>query len=448
MKSSKLENNKSAFSDGLEQFKNKYIINKGIPNNKGKLKLIKSKNSSSSLEPNNNEEELSNSQIDNESNNTHFHASEINEEIYPGEVFIIPNKGENLLNKKLSFSELEKNEKIIENNNSFNENSKHEFLLESIRGIKSYKENYNSLEKIQNNLNDIFSKKSNKRILLKLNKQLNEKNENHNTNLSIESDIKIEILSIYDNINKLSNFRFYNNESLQLKVKNIVQKKSDELSFSSSRNDYDIFQPNNNKKGNKSVKSIINLSSINKTKAISSGKLPFVKEREKSLISNNNRSFIHNNNLFIKKKSKNIINKRKNIFIKIGRKFNDELDSELKRSKKFSRTKVYSAIFNSNNNTNVNNSSYLNRKYTQANRMGISNKKKENSKILNNKTLLIPNNDYFKKRKNGSLLSKINLNIEKTNQNLNNPDEFYSNYFQSLLEGEDKNMDKDEKKNF
>ena len=152
------------------------------------------------------------------------------------------------------------------------------------------------------------------------------------------------------------------------------------MSFSSSRNDYDIFQPNINKKGNKSVKSIINLSSINKTKAISSGKLPFVKEREKSLISNNNRSFIHNNNLFIKKKSKNIINKRKNIFIKVGRKFNDELDSELKRSKKFSRTKVYSAIFNSNNNTNVNNSSYLNRKYTQANRMGISNKKKRTLK--------------------------------------------------------------------
>ncbi len=32
------------------------------------------------------------------------------------------------------------------------------------------------------------------------------------------------------------------------------------------------------------------------------------------------------------------------------------------------------------------------------------------------------------------LLSKINFNIQRTNQNLNNPEEFYSNYFNSILE--------------
>ena len=40
------------------------------------------------------------------------------------------------------------------------------------------------------------------------------------------------------------------------------------------------------------------------------------------------------------------------------------------------------------------------------------------------------------KKKKDNLLSQINLNIKKTNQNLNNPEEFYSNYFTSLLEGE------------
>ena len=40
------------------------------------------------------------------------------------------------------------------------------------------------------------------------------------------------------------------------------------------------------------------------------------------------------------------------------------------------------------------------------------------------------------KKKKDNLLSQINLNIQKTNQNLNNPEEFYSNYFNFLLEGE------------
>ena len=50
-------------------------------------------------------------------------------------------------------------------------------------------------------------------------------------------------------------------------------------------------------------------------------------------------------------------------------------------------------------------------------------------------SLVVNNNNKNKKNKD-NLLSLINLNIQKTNQNLNNPDEFYSNYFNFLLEGE------------
>ena len=46
------------------------------------------------------------------------------------------------------------------------------------------------------------------------------------------------------------------------------------------------------------------------------------------------------------------------------------------------------------------------------------------------------NPDIKSKKRNNNLLSKIAFNIQKTNQNLNNPDEFYSNYFNSLLKGE------------
>jgi len=63
----------------------------------------------------------------------------------------------------------------------------------------------------------------------------------------------------------------------------------------------------------------------------------------------------------------------------------------------------------------------------------------------NNKSTLIANGEQNHKRRN-SLLNKINLNILKTNQNLNNPDEFYSNYFQSLLEVEKKNIGKNDNK--
>ena len=52
-----------------------------------------------------------------------------------------------------------------------------------------------------------------------------------------------------------------------------------------------------------------------------------------------------------------------------------------------------------------------------------------------------PSNFFSKKKKEDNLLSMINLNIQKTNQKLNNPNEFYSMYFQSLLKN-DKRLEK------
>jgi hypothetical protein len=60
----------------------------------------------------------------------------------------------------------------------------------------------------------------------------------------------------------------------------------------------------------------------------------------------------------------------------------------------------------------------------------IKAKSRKNSNILTTTTLI------KSKKKKDNILSQINLNIKKTNQNLNNPEEFYSNYFTSLLEGE------------
>ena len=63
-----------------------------------------------------------------------------------------------------------------------------------------------------------------------------------------------------------------------------------------------------------------------------------------------------------------------------------------------------------------------------------------------NKVILNRNEEPIHKKRRASLINTINLNIEKTNQNLNNPDEFYSNYFQLLLEDRNKNRGKDNKK--
>ena len=133
------------------------------------------------------------------------------------------------------------------------------------------------------------------------------------------------------------------------------------------------------------------------------------------------------------------------------------MESEKVSKKKDSlKNKSVNNITNISNITNTNNKSniniYINRKFIHAktNKMNKSIIKDKN-KLKINKTLFIQNNssnDISKKKKNISLLSKINSNIIKTNQNLNNADEFYSNYFQSILEEEKKNMDEIEKKKF
>ena len=64
-------------------------------------------------------------------------------------------------------------------------------------------------------------------------------------------------------------------------------------------------------------------------------------------------------------------------------------------------------------------------------------------RIRKNSTLVSP---LKWKKKKDSLISKINFNIQKNNQNLNNTDEFYSNYFNSIILGELSNQKKNNKK--
>lgn len=267
-------------------------------------------------------------------------------------------------------------------------------------------------------------------------------------------------MSLYENINKLSNFEFHKNKSLQNKIKSILKEKPDNddtNSLSSSNSGYVNNKPKYhlNSNINQSIKNIIKLYPIRQKNIISEMNLPYISNSGKntSHINATNKN-VHKNIINMKKekfdKRKSVVENRRQIFSEV-------LESEKVSKKKDSlKNKSVNNITNISNITNTNNKSniniYINRKFSHAktNKMNKSIIKDKN-KLKINKTLFIQNNssnDFSKKKKNISLLSKINSNIIKTNQNLNNPDEFYSNYFQSILEEEKKNMDEIEKKKF
>jgi len=72
------------------------------------------------------------------------------------------------------------------------------------------------------------------------------------------------------------------------------------------------------------------------------------------------------------------------------------------------------------------------KKYNKSNSIKI--KRNENNNI--NKKGLLPRKSFafgFKNNKRPNLLNVISQNIEKNQMNLNNPDEFYSEYFSNIL---------------
>ena len=387
---SKEKNNKSNITSNdvkfdnikndLEVFRKKYVLNEDN-NNKCDVKeksIIKSSSSYGDNDPLS--DNISNNIINDMSNNINFQY-EINDEFYPGEHLKTPKREENILNNKESLIKFEKIWKNRIKNNYF-ESSRLRLLLETNKNLKTYNENQDindNYYKNKNNFTDIIVHKNANSLYQKM-----KNNDKYiNSKLSIESNIKIKILSIYENINLLSNYKFYKDKSLQLKIKNILEKEiQSEITSSSSSDSLNIEKIKENQNHNNSLKNFPKISMTKGTKTISAEKL----ENKKSLNFNNNR-------------------------------FNN------------------SVIFTNHSKIKKN----LSRRNTQACGM---NKDIKNNFNKENKNKTIVTQEFTKKKKKKGLLSKINMNIEKTNQNLNNPNEFYSNYIQSLLEGEKKSRGK------
>ena len=378
-----------------------------------------------------------NNQLDKDSNNSYFIGSKINEEIYPGEICNVPIREELLLKKKISLSKVESKSKIGNLNDNLNnfENSKIKALLENTSSnVNDFIRNENRKTKI-----DLKNNKTNFYVNYDLNEKEIDSNKvsktSKNVILFIESKIKIEIPTLYENIYKLSNYKYHDNKQLQNKVKDLLSKESPHIysSLSSARVDINLLN-SNTKINNNPLKQRNTISSTNSPDKIKKNSLI------KSNISMNN-SF-NNSILNIRKKPYDI--KRRSVFIKIPEhpNFKEKIQSELFHSPSLNYNpfkRQMSQISHSKISGNKL-KPVLSRKQTQAPMFGT----KSNINIHGdcNKSTLIVNPEQNHKRKN-SLLNKINLNIQKTNQNLNNPDEFYSNYFQSLLEVE-KNIGKND----
>jgi hypothetical protein len=139
-------------------------------------------------------------------------------------------------------------------------------------------------------------------------------------------------------------------------------------------------------------------------------------------INSNSQSFKHSSSF----NETNNLKYRKNLYkTGIGSELFDNSQTNIKMINKFSNKRKSSKallfgnlnLLNNNNKVTFNNSKEIQKKI---------NKKRRNSIIIT----------HFPQNKKKDLLSQINFNIQKTNQNLNNPDEFYSNYFNSILGGE------------
>jgi len=430
------------------------------------------------------------SENQNNASNINSYEKEINIEIYPGEEIEF-NKDENLLYKKIDFNPKDncndfkdieyKNTKLEKLLKSFEDESQSQSKKDktlkskenSSRYLSDLKEKDVENSKTSNNDSDSDNTSTirNNNINYKSNQTSNNipspiNNTQQKTNwdsniLSINNDISLMIEASYENYNLISGDILIKNKSLQTKLKNYLLDET--LNFSR-------FNTNTNflKKTNSIADSIKNKSIFQSTigpnkrlTSITSNKnnitnIQRIKTRKKksshSLMSKRSKTINSNSQMFERTSSfyENNINKIR----KSRNKFQTGIGSDLFGSSalinKLGKKKLgLNGLNFKNNNTNISSATKIQNFNTNISNFNNSSKdlqKKIAKKRRNSVVINFPNNKNNKKKDN--LLSLINFNIQKSNQNLNNPDEFYSNYFNFLLEGEiEKNNQKNNNNN-
>ena len=361
---------------------------------------------------------------DNNSNNFQYDKI-INDEIYPGEEIKI-NKEDNLLFRKVDISyPFIRNSSLLDLDKS--RNSKIELLLKSIDEKElnnSININSNNISKYNNDNNNDNNNNSNN--ILNINKkELNEdliniKNTKNkkwgNDLLYIKNNISFKYESSYENCNLISGQKLIRNKSNQLKLKNFLINEILNKSLSKRNTFFEIVH-------NKIMN--LNNTQINHIETD--------KEKKENIIKRNTQA-----SSFLNKQKRKM--KKFTTFIGVPTMIKGSNKPKLNRTsslneKDTNKLRHFQDDFNNNLHFSQRKTFKNQRKriLSSKNLYNFSNEKTK--KMIMKKSSIVSSTNKTKKKKD-NLLSKINLNIRKTEQNLNNPEEFYSNYFQKLLEGE------------
>ena len=402
-----------------------------------KNNVYSSKSVNNDILNNNKEEKIS--ETDNSYNRI------INNELQSDEAINII-KEENLLNKKIDLDIVSQKQSDINNNinKSLKKKSKLKKLLKLLENKND--DNINSDENSNENSNedkdDIDSQNlvSNDSIESsdtppkKMNaKKLNPIRKKNANFLSINKNISFKIKSSYENLNVISGKILIKSKRLQNKLKNYLLDEIQNIS------ELDTNINKNKNMFSEEIKKINTFGApiysrdkrnnkvMNSPKADLGQFSPSPFDFRKNQLFNRNDSFHYSKS--IDKKSKRL-NNSFSLFINNKIDKNSKINKiqtgpgvELKKGK-VSQFETLNKNVNKiniiNNNINYIKNSTLDRQKNNKPKKISSIKKKRDNSLSNN---------------NSNLLSQINLNIQKTNQNLNNPEQFYSSYFNSLLEG-------------
>ena len=338
----------------------------------------------------------------NDIDNLEFKSYEINDEIYPGENFIIKTY-ENEKPKNLIISNKEEPRKIISDNNVYINNY-------NIIKTPCYKAYYNNNYNIHN-------------------QNVEFKNNRNFENLKISSSIStLEINSSYENINTITNHRYISNNELKKKTKLFLLEECKQIE--------------ENLNTNISIKKkIIKEQKINSKSQKSKKKSDF-KKVPTNIIENNN---LQNKNKIKVSSTNSIFESKKKICM------NKEMD-KYEKNDIFNNSKnkrMASSISLSIKNKINSNLDYLNNIHTIKDKShlgfeknAILEEKLENS---NDKKSLDESINSSKRKKNQKEMDIIALNIQKSSQNLNQPDLFYADLFSHLIK---KDNQKNQKSKF
>ena len=317
---------------------------------------------------------------------TPYKAEEINDEIYPGEIF-----------------EVEKHK---------NFNNKTGFLSQD----KEYKNHSSSLD------NDLIKNGIQKKKIKE-----NDFNKNNNTITKIKfSDISLtetknfslEYQSMYDNLNQLTKYQYSKDKEIQIKTKTFLENiyfNNNSIKVKDINNDIINFEKtkmNSDTNEVKNIKDLFNDDSFNINKRLINTK-----------ISENSNKCLPNNLFTVKNNQSITSNTSQNI--------NNCNNHRNKRRSSVSFFHVSPKKFLKESNNNIITSLKWKAKFCKS-------CQKVSSFVVpcyqnNNNSSIISPKKIKKTNKSNKLLNMVNKNIKQNSQNINNPEMFYSGLFYSLM---------------